>query len=93
MRRLRPNGRKVPINARVITKKRKKKRKKRRKNLRKYIRKPEYIMDPLQRKVMLPTSIRRVTAIKFKKLCSDFGLDRQVLIEDMIIKFMDEWER
>ena len=92
MRRLRPNGRKVPINARVVTKPKKKKRKKRRKNLRKYIRKPQYIMDPLQRKVMLPTCIRRITAIKFRKLCEESGLDRNMLMEDMIIDFMDKWE-
>ena len=49
-------------------------------------------MDPLQRKVMLPTSIRNITAIKFKLLCEDYGLDRHMLMEDLIIKFMDEWQ-
>ena len=84
----------IGLNGRVIKPKKipKKKRKKRRKNLYKYIRKPEYIMDPLQRKVMLPTSIRNITAIKFKLLCEDYGLDRHMLMEDLIIKFMDEWQ-
>ena len=41
---------------------------------------------------MLPTSIRNITAIKFKLLCEDYGLDRHMLMEDLIIKFMDEWQ-
>lgn len=50
-------------------------------------------ISPLDKKIPLNLSVRRVITIELEKKCNKYGLDKNSLVESFIFEWLNELER